>query len=235
MLYPGKLVIFENDLKFFLAKDDKELVKAEIGEKVKVDLSRAYVTERQQLDDLPRRQVLKESLPFKNSTNDVHTDKWSFNTTYETGVNHSERKFKNVGISAEFAPCVEVMGISGSFGTFAFSAKGGSETTHTEHEIKSEKGATSMDVSIPPKSTVIMKLVKITKSFKCNVHCIEVIYNPESRVKCTVRKKNDIGGRTENKTYKLKQFLDFGGNHSASANYEWEEAVTDIETVTIQG
>ena len=238
MFYPGKLIIFEDDLKCFLSKKGKELVKlnVEIDERVKVDLSLAYVSERQQQGD-PSERVVRTSLPFPNMSNKEIKEVWSFTTTYEKGVEHSKTKSKHVGVSAEIAPCVEVMGIAGSIGSVGVSYERGSEITHAMHEIRAEEVEFNRDIHIPPKSTVIAKQVSITRRFECQVECIKVSFNPKSKVKCTVRKKNDTERKTEEKKYELREFLRLGDpipnssdmiHRSISVKYQWEEASNEI-------
>lgn len=239
VIYAGKLTIFENDLSFFLSKEGKELVKMnpEIDEKVKVDLSRAYVRDRRQ-HGAPSEKVVRTSLPFPNTSDEELKEVWSFTTTYEKGVEHSKMEFKKLSINAELAPCIEVMETGGSIGSVGVGYEKGTEITHTVHEMKSEEIEFKREVRIRPKSTVIAKLVTITRSFECQVERIDVSFNPKSKVKCTVRKKNDTEKKPEEKKYELRQFLRLGGDpipdksgtihRSISVKYEWKETSDEI-------
>ena len=217
----------------YLFKKNKELVHAEIDEKIKVDYSRALVR-RRQVNGNPEERLVRMSLPFPNQSSVTQLEeKWSYTITYESGVEHSKTRSKTVGFSAELAPYLEVFGVAGSLGELAVGVEKTDERTSTVSDVKTFQEQFERVVPVPPNSMVIAKHIAVMQKFKCRVDCIGVSLNPKSKVKCTVRKQNETKARPEEKEYELRDFLHLDNDpipdkseiihRAVSAIYEWED------------
>ena len=239
----GKLLLFENDLVFFLKAKGKQLVHAEIDDKFKVDYSQAVVTGRH-LDGQKEEKLVKMSLPYPNTTDNDIQEKWSHTVSYERGSEHSHTKGSGWSVGAELAPCLEVFGVAGSLGSVGISYDRSKEVTTTFSEVKTVEEQFERTIYIPPRSTVIAKRVQVTQKFKCNVQSITVSFNPKKKVKCTVQKLGDTKEKTEEKELELHEFLNIIDppipnrneivHRLVSANYEWKETVDEIRYDTVE-
>ena len=239
----GKLLLFENDLKFFFEKKGKKLIKVEIDDKFKVEYSLAVVRERR-LDGRKKEKVVKMSLPYPNTTADDIEEKWSYTVSYEKGSEHSHTKGSGWSVGAELAPFLEVFGVAGSLGSIGISYDKSKEDTTTVSEVKTVEERFERTVHIPPNSTKIAKHVRITKEFNCIVDKIGVSFNPKRKVKCIVQKLDiSTKGKPEEKEVELHEFLQIPNttipnkdetvHYFVSANYEWKEIINEIRFDTV--
>ena len=207
----------------------------EIDDKFSIEYSQATVTGRH-LDGWTEEKVVKMSLPYPNTTDNDIEEKWSYTVFYEKGSQLSRTKGSGWSVGAELAPFLEVFGVAGSLGSIGISYDKSTENTTTVSEVKAVEEQFERTVYIPPRSTVIAKHVQVIKKFKCKVQSIGVSFNPKTKVKCTVRKQDDMKGKPEEKEVELHEFLCIPNipnknqviHRLVSANYEWKETVDKI-------
>ena len=216
--------------------DESERKKA-----AQIDHSLAIVKDRC-LDCQPKEDIIEQSEKFKNSNEYPVERTWSYKVSHTEGTEQARVKSSGWSLGAELAPSANVPGVGGIslgklFGTYHRSKQ---ETSSTS-ELKSVQRNHDKQFTIPAESSVIVKHLQVTKTFKCKIENIKVSFNPKTKIKCKVKKVNDTSEKTMDKQCKLHEAFYLNDEaipdtasrseilqRTVSACYTWNEIYTDI-------
>ena len=223
-------------------KKKVQIVSVNIDEKVaKVDHSLTIVKDRC-LDCQPEEEVLEQSEKFTNSSKNPIERTWSYTVSHAKGAEQTRMKSSGWSLGAEFSPSVNALGVGGtSLGKLSGTYDRRKQETSSTSEVKSLERKYEKQFTIPAKSSVIVKHLQITKTFKCKVENINVSFNPKTKVKCKVQKVDDTSGKTEERQYELHEAFYLNDEAipntagkskllqiTVSACYKWNEIHTII-------
>lgn len=239
-LYPrviGDLLLF-TPAPSLLDKKKIRLVNVNIDEMVaKVDHSMAVVKDRC-LDGQPEEEVIEQSEKFTNPSKNSVERTWSYTVSHAKGTEHTNMKSSGWSLGAVISPDIRVMGSGGTLGSLSGTYDRRKQQKDSTSEVKSLEKKYEKQFTIPAKSSVIVKHLRITKSFKCKIENISVSFNPKTRVKCTVQKADDTSGKTEERQYELQELFYLEDEVipnknktlqcTVSAYYEWKEIHSTI-------
>ena len=246
----GNLLLFENDLKFFLNKKGEVLIevsKTDQKKAVDVNLSGAIIKERR-LDGQSEKTVVKASHPFPNPTLRAKNEEWSYTVKYERGTEASTTQTRHWSIGGSLAPFLNVLGFGGGIGHFEATYGRNREQRLMITEAKAVEESFKRSVTVPPKSTVIARHISLVQNFKCRVENIKVSFNSKDVVKCKVKKKRMLrkGNCEEERDYELGEILKWKGQKggtdntgnevqiTVSADYVWKETNDEIQFETTE-
>ena len=223
-------------------KKKVQIVSVNIDEKVaKVDHSLTIVKDRC-LDCQPEEEVLEQSEKFTNPSKSSIERTWSYTVSHAKGAEQTRVKSSGWSLGAAFAPSVNVLGVGGAgLGKLSGTYDRRKQETSSTSELKSLERKYEKQFTIPAKSSVIVKHLQITKTFKCKVENINVSFNPKTKVKCKVQKVDDTSGKTEERQYELHEAFYLNNEaipstagkskvlqSTVSACYKWNEIHTII-------
>ena len=231
------LLLFKDELAFYFTAKERQLVDVEFNKEFSVDFSRAIVTGRR-VAGRKKEKLIKESSPYTNITSDYREEIWENKVSYEEGFQQSRTKGSGLSVGAKLAPSLKVFGFAVSPGSVDITYDRHEEVGTTATVVKIVEEPFKRTVKVPPNSTVIARHVQVTQKFKCDVQNISVSFNPKKKIKCSVRKLDDIKEKVEENEIELHEFLANIGSpptpnrnetvhRTVSATYEWNEKLID--------
>ena len=216
------------------------LISVNIDEKIaKVDHSLAVVKDRC-LDGQPVEEVLEQSEKFTNPSKNSVERTWSYTVSHAKRAEYIyQNESSGWSLGAKFAPSIQIFGAGGgSLGKLSGTYDRRKQERSSTSEVKSLEKKYEKQFTIPAKSSMIVKHLQITKTFKCKVENINLSFNPKTKVKCMVQKVDDTSGKTEERQYELQELFYLENevipnknkalHCTVSACYEWKETHTTI-------